>query len=107
VLYQGRIYVLLDRGFLACYDATTGKEVYGRQRIDPNSDKFTASPWAADGKLYCLSEDGDTYVIRAGAEFEVLGKNSLDAMCLATPALSRGNILLRTASKLYRIGAAQ
>jgi len=107
VLYQGRIYVLLDKGFLACYDASTGKEVYGRQRIDPNSDKFTASPWAADGKLYCLSEDGDTYVIRTGAEFEVLGKNSLDAMCLATPALSRGNILLRTASKLYRIGAAQ
>jgi outer membrane protein assembly factor BamB len=102
--YDGRVYVLLDKGFLSCYDARTGKEVYARQRIDANSDKFTSSPWAADGKIYCLSEDGEAYVIRAGEKFEVLGKNSLNEMCLATPALSRGNILLRTASKLYRIG---
>jgi outer membrane protein assembly factor BamB len=104
VLYGGYLYVLLDKGFLSCYDAKTGKEVYAKQRIDPNSDKFTASPWAADGKVYCLSEDGDTFTIRAGPNFEVLAKNPLDEMCLATPALVRGNILLRTASKLYRIG---
>ncbi|MCI0638023.1 MAG: PQQ-binding-like beta-propeller repeat protein, partial [Gemmataceae bacterium] len=104
VVYGGYIYVLLDRGFLSCYDAKTGKEVYARERIDPGSDKFTASPWAADGKIYCLSEDGDTYVIKAGPDFEVLAKNSLDEMCLATPALVRGSIILRTASKLYRIG---
>jgi hypothetical protein len=58
---------------------------------------------AAAGKIYCLSEDGDTFVIRAGPTFEVLGKNSLDEMCLATPALSRGSIVLRTITKLYRI----
>src|ERR1700733_7022599 len=50
VLYEGRIYVLLDKGFLSCYDARTGKEIYTKQRIDPAHDKFTASPWAADGK---------------------------------------------------------
>lgn len=106
VVYDGYLYVLLDKGLLSCYDARTGKEIYSRQRIDPASDKFTASPWAAGGKIYCLSEDGDTYVVRAGPKFEVLARNSLDDMCLASPALVRGNILLRTASKLYRIGPA-
>ena len=50
-----------------------------------------------------LSEDGDTYVVQAGAEFEVLGKNSLDEMSLATPAVVRGSVILRTQSKLFRI----
>jgi outer membrane protein assembly factor BamB len=107
VYHQGYVYVLLDKGFLSCYDARTGKEVYNRQRIDPNSDKFTSSPWAADGKIYCLDEDGATYVIRGGEKFELLEKNNLNEMTLATPALVRGNILLRTASKLYRIGAGK
>lgn len=105
VVYGDYLYMLLDRGFLACYDARTGIEVYGKQRIDQSSDKFTASPWAAADKIYCLSEDGDTYVIKAGPKFEVLAKNSLDDMCLATPALVRGSIVLRTATKLYRIAA--
>ena len=103
VVHGDFLYMLLDRGFLACYNVRTGAEVYGKQRIDAASDKFTASPWAAAGKIYCLSEDGDTYVVKAGPKFEVLGKNSLDDMCLATPALVRGNIVLRTATKLYRI----
>ena len=50
-----------------------------------------------------LSEDGDTYVVQAGPEFKVLGKNSLDEMSLATPAVVRGSVILRTQSKLYRI----
>jgi outer membrane protein assembly factor BamB len=104
LVYEGRIYVLLDKGFLTCHDAKTGKEIYGRQRIDPNRDKFTASPVAADGKIYVVSEDGDTFVIRAGANFEVLARNPLDDMTLATPALVDRSLLLRTASKLYRIG---
>jgi outer membrane protein assembly factor BamB len=97
------LYVLYDKGFLACYDAHTGKEVYGRQRIDADSDKFTASPWACNGKIFCLSEDGDTFVIRAGPRFEVLGKNALEEMCLATPALTRDSLIVRTMTKLYRI----
>jgi len=103
LVYDGRVYVLYDKGFIACYDAATGKEIYGKQRLDPAGDKFTASPVAADGKICCVSEDGDTYVLRAGPKFEVLAKNSLEEMTLATPALARGSLLLRTASKLYRI----
>ena len=50
-----------------------------------------------------MSEDGDTYVIQAGAEFKLLGKNSLDEMTLATPAVANGSLIVRTATKLYRI----
>jgi outer membrane protein assembly factor BamB len=103
VVYQGRVYVLLDKGFLSCYDAKTGREIYHRERIAPGSDMFTASPWAYDGKIFCLSEDGDTFVIRAGPKFEVLGRNRLEEMCLATPAIARDSLVLRTASKVYRI----
>jgi outer membrane protein assembly factor BamB len=100
--YGDHVYVLYDRGFLNCYDARTGKEVY-RKRLDPGSDKFTASPVAANGKIYCLSEDGDTFVVKAGPDFQVLAKNGLDEMSLATPALVRDSILLRTQGHLYRI----
>lgn len=103
IVYGDYFYTLLDRGFLTCHDARTGKEIYGKQRIDPTAGAFTASPWASNGKIFALSEDGDTYVIEAGPEFKVLGKNSLDEMCMATPAIARGSLIIRTASKLYRI----
>ena len=91
---------MLDRGFVTAHDARTGKEIYGKQRIDPATTAFTASPWAANGKLFALSEDGDTYVLQTGAEFKVLGKNSLDELCMSTPAIADGNLVIRTASKL-------
>jgi outer membrane protein assembly factor BamB len=103
VVYGAYFYVLYDRGFFACYDARTGKEVYGRRRIGPGATAFTASPWAYDGKIFCLSEDGDTFVIQAGPKYKLLGKNRLDEMCLATPAPVRDSLLLRTESHLYRI----
>lgn len=93
------LYVLLDRGTLSCYDARTGEVVYDRERLGPGA--FTASPWTYGGKIFCLSEDGDTIVVRAGKEFKVLGKNSLDEMSMATPALAAGSLFLRTQSKLY------
>jgi outer membrane protein assembly factor BamB len=65
---------------------------------------FTASPWAYNGKIFALSEDGDTYVMQAGPEFKVLGKNTLGELSLATPAVSNGGLFIRTASALYRIG---
>lgn len=105
IIYGEYLYVLYDRGFLSCYDARTGKEIYSQQRLGRGANAFTASPWANDGKIFCLSEDGDTFVVRAGPKFEVLGKNSLDEMCMATPAASRGSLIVRTESKLYRIGA--
>jgi len=105
LVYGDYYYTLLDRGIFTCHDARTGREVYGKQRIDPEASAFTASPWAANGKIFALSEDGDTFVIQAGPEFKVLGKNSLDEMCMATPAVARGSLIIRTATKLYRIGA--
>ena len=96
LVYGDYYYTLLDRGFFTCHDAKTGKEIYGRQRIAADASGFTASPWAYNGKIFAMSEDGDTYVIQAGPEFKVLGKNSLDEMTLATPAVSRGSLIIRT-----------
>ena len=104
LVYGDYYYTLLDRGFFTCHDAKTGKEIYGKQRIDPAAGAFTSSPWAYNGKVFCLSEDGDTWVIKAGPEYKLLGKNSLDEMCMATPAIARGSLIVRTVSKLYRIG---
>ncbi len=106
LVYGDNYYTLLDRGMMTCHDARTGREIYGNQRIDPEVSAFTASPWASNGKIFALSEDGDTFVIQTGPQFKVLGKNSLDEMSLATPAMSRGSLIIRTASKLYRIGKA-
>jgi hypothetical protein len=103
IVYGDSYYTLLDRGFFTNHDARTGQEIYGKQRIDPTSGAFTASPWAANGKIFCLSEDGDTFVIAAGKEYKLLGKNSLDELCMATPAIARGSLFIRTASSLYRI----
>jgi outer membrane protein assembly factor BamB len=100
IVHGNYYYTLLDMGFLTCHDAATGKEVYGRQRF-PAGASFTASPWAYNGKLFCLSEDGRTFVVKAGPEFEVLRTNELDELCLSTPAVSQGRLLIRAASKLY------
>ena len=103
IVYGDYFYVLLDRGMLSCYEAKTGKAVYEGQRIAAGANAFTVSPWANDGKIFCLDENGDTYVIKAGPKFEVLGKNSLGEMCGASPATVRGSLIIRTLTKLYRI----
>ena len=82
----------------------TGKEIYGRQRIAADAGTFTASPWSYNGKIFAMSEDGDTFVMQAGPEFKVLGRNSLGEMTLASPAVANGSLIMRTATKLYRIG---
>jgi outer membrane protein assembly factor BamB len=102
VVYGDHVYVLYDKGRLSCFDAATGKPTYKGMRLE-GGNAFTASPVAGAGKVYCLSEDGDTFVVRAGPEFRVLARNRLDEMCLATPALVRDSLIIRTASKVYRI----
>jgi outer membrane protein assembly factor BamB len=104
LVYEGRYYTLLDQGFLTCHDAQTGRELYGRQRIDPASGNFTSSPWAYNGRIFCLSEEGVTFVIQAGPQFRVLGRNEIDDFCMASPAIVRSSVILRTFSSLYRIG---
>jgi outer membrane protein assembly factor BamB len=103
LIYGDYYYALIDRGFLACYDARTGEEVYPRQRITAEASGFTASPWAYNGKVFALSEDGDTFVMQAGPEFKILGRNSLGEMALASPAIASDSLIVRTASRLYRI----
>jgi outer membrane protein assembly factor BamB len=103
LVYGDVYYTLFDRGFMSAQDARTGKEIYGRQRVTSEAAGFTASPWAYGGKVFALSEEGDTYVMQAGGEFKVIGRNSLNEMTLATPAISRGSLFVRTATKLYRI----
>ncbi len=102
LIYKGRYYTLLDNGFLTCHDPKTGREIYGKQRIAAASG-FTSSPWAYNDHIFCLSEDGDTYVVKAGDDFELVGKNSLEDTCLASPAIAGGSLILRTLARLYRI----
>jgi len=101
IAYQGYVYVLYDRGVLSCFEAKTGKEIYTGVRIAAGANAFTASPWANNGRLFCLSEDGDTFIIQAGPEFKLLGCNKLQEMCMATPAAVRGSLVIRTLSRLY------
>jgi outer membrane protein assembly factor BamB len=103
LVYGDIYYTLLDRGFLLAHDVKSGKEVYGRKRISPEASGFTASPWGYNGKIFLLSEDGDTFVVQAGPEFKVIGKNTLNEMSMATPAVARGSLFIRTQSRLYRI----
>jgi outer membrane protein assembly factor BamB len=98
------LYVLYDAGLFACYDAATGKEIYTRQRI-PNGRAFTSSPWAYGDKIFCLNEEGKTFVIQAGDEFKVLGTNEFeeDDMGMASPAILGDRVLVRTAARIYCI----
>lgn len=95
-------YVVNDRGIMWCLDAKTGKEIWGKKRLTPGT--YSASPVLADGKIYATSEDGVTTVVKAGPVFEILAENNLDDYTLSSPAISNGQIFLRTASYLYSIG---
>lgn len=104
IVYGDVLYTLFDRGFFTAHDARTGAEVYDRRRVATDASGFSASPWAYNGKIFALSEDGDTYVIQAGPEFAVTGKNSLGEMALASPAVADHSLIMRTRSSLWRIG---
>jgi outer membrane protein assembly factor BamB len=93
----------------SAFDARTGKSIYEpvMARIGAST-QFTASPWAYQGKIFCLSEEGKTIVIPADKKkFEILHKNDLDEMCMATPAIARGSLFIRTETQLYRIAKKQ
>ena len=100
IVYGDHLYTLFDRGFLTCHDAKTGEEVYDKRRFTPLG-SFTASPFAYNGHLFFLSEDGLTYVVKAGPEFEIVERNDLDELCISSPAVAGDKLLIRTASKLY------
>ncbi|MBL8208699.1 MAG: PQQ-binding-like beta-propeller repeat protein [Blastocatellia bacterium] len=101
VVYQGYLYLAAHNGVLRCFDFKTGEKMY-EERLGPAA-LCSASPVAADGKIYCTSEDGVIYVIKAGPKLEVLAKNDLGEPCLATPAISQGVLYFRTAASLIAI----
>jgi outer membrane protein assembly factor BamB len=101
--YRGLLYVLANNGLFDAYDLQTGKEIY-RQRLPNVGSGFSASPVAADGKIYLSSEDGDVIVIGAGPEFSHIGTNPMGDLIMATPALSDGRMYIRTAGAVFAIG---
>jgi outer membrane protein assembly factor BamB len=104
LVYGGRLFVLYDFGLLGAFTAKEGRPLYERERI-PNGRGFTASPWAYNGQVFCLNEDGNTFVFRAGDRFELLHTNTLadDDMCMATPAIAGDRLLIRTSARVYCI----
>jgi outer membrane protein assembly factor BamB len=96
------VYVVNDHGVVYVYDVRTGDLIYGRQRIHPGT--YSASPVLADGKIYATNEAGMTTVFLTGPRFEMVAQNSFDDYCLSSPAISNGQIFIRTAQYLYAIG---
>ena len=96
------VYVVNDRGIMWCLDAKTGKEIYGKMRLRPST--YSGSFTMADGKLYITNEDGLTTVVRAGPKFEILAENDFDDYTLSSPAVSEGQIFIRTTGALWAIG---
>ena len=99
ILYRNHLYVCTTNGILRCYEADDGKQLY-QVRLGGN---YTASPVAADGKLYLVSEAGDISVVSAGPSFELLSKNPMGQTCLATPAIAEGILVVRTQHALCGI----
>lgn len=99
--YEGLVYSIADNGVLRVYKSSDGSVLY-EQRV--TAARISASPVAASGRIYVLDEDGDAYVIKGGNRYELLGKNSLGELCMATPAVVRSGLLIRTNSRLYAVG---
>jgi len=100
VIYEDQLYVLTDKGVVSRYDARTGELGY-RTRLAATT--FTASPWAYNGRIFFLSEEGDTYVIGSGGEYQLLAVNALEEYALASPAIVGDRLLLRTQHHLWSL----
>jgi outer membrane protein assembly factor BamB len=103
LFYRGLVYVLGNNGVFDAYDARTGEEMY-RQRLPLVGSGYSASPVAADGKIYLSNEDGDILVVSAGPAFAHLATNTMGETLMATPALSEGVMYVRGASTLFAVG---
>jgi len=103
VVYEGLLYVCQGNGVLATYDAETGERIY-QDRIGSGG-SFSASPVAADGKIYFTSEDGDIFVVRAGRTYELLAKNPVGEILMATPAIAGGVLFVRGLNHVFAFGS--
>jgi outer membrane protein assembly factor BamB len=103
ILYGEYLYLTTDRGILTALDAKTGEVKYEGGRI-PIPATFTASPVAFEGKILMTSEDGDTFMVKAGPKHEIIGTNSIGEPVYASPAIADGRIFIRGEKNLYAIG---
>lgn len=102
LFYRGVLYLNANNGRLSAYDGETGERLY-RARIGGVGGSYAASPIAADGRLYFTTEEGETFVVRAGRDYELLAKNSVDRIVMASPAASAGVLVVRAIDRLYGI----
>ena len=103
ILYGDYLYLTTDKGILTCLDARTGEVKYDGGRV-PIPATFTASPVAFEGKILLTSEDGDTFIVRAGPKHEILGTNSVGEPVYASPAIADRKIFIRGERNIYCIG---
>ncbi len=106
VVYGDYLYNTRNNGVLSAYNARTGERMY-QTRLGAGTTGFSASLVAGDGKIYVASEDGDIFVIKAGPAFELLATNAMGDVCMASPALSRGVLYVRTKSQVVAIAATK
>lgn len=102
LLWGEELYVLEDRSFLSCLDAKTGRSHYFKRRL-PGTCNFSASPVGAADRIHLLSESGDTYVLKRGTGFEVIGVNRIGEACYASPAVVGNTIYIRSVDHLWCI----
>jgi outer membrane protein assembly factor BamB len=103
IAYGACLYACANSGMLACFEARTGKLLY-KNRLGGN---YSASPVAADGRIYFPSEEGDIRVVQAGPAYQALAVNKMDDACMATPAISDGMMFVRTQHFVYGIGRTE
>jgi outer membrane protein assembly factor BamB len=95
LVYRGLLYVVRYNGVLNAYDAKSGEKKF-TERLAGGTSAFTASPVAADGKIYFASEDGHVFVVKPASTFELISEVDMGESVLATPAISEGTLLFRT-----------
>ena len=103
VIYRGYLYTINNNGQMDCYDFHTGERIY-REKIPHKGGGFSASPVAADGKIYLSSEDGDIFVVKAGPNFEKIASNDMGELLMASPAISDKILYVRAQHHLFAIG---
>ena len=103
LIYKGILYVLANNGVLDAYDLRSGQELY-RQRLPLIGSGFSASPIAADDKIYLSNEDGEMLVLAAGPKYAHLATNSMGELLMATPALSEGVMYVRSSASVFAVG---
>jgi outer membrane protein assembly factor BamB len=103
LIYGDYLYTCANQGVICCYNLKTGERLY-QQRIGDKGGAYSASPVAADGKIYLSSEDGDIFVVKAGPKYELISTNPIGEVLMATPAISDGMIFVRGQHTVFAIG---